>query len=417
MDTFSTSARAVNPAIMLEDSSVVDYESTDEIDASERQVNWTNVMAEGRYHSPSVYEKVEVLMLCWEEHSRDFDTTKEVTELSAVFEKGFGYHVTIQRLDAKRDTRLQIQVNRIVANFVHDHDGPNTLLIVQTSPNDPRDATKRARNRVVWNKTEELLRPAAADVLEIFDCCYAGTLGLTRGENRRFEYLAATKDQKTTAVPGPKSFTSALIFALEALREQKHKGRFATDELLRKIKTDAPHFPKDQNPELSDRDNNSLSGGRIMLHPLRPDRGDDDKSYETSPSELADGHIVTLHFDFGGKPLGSNLETLGRKFNEIFERNTLGVQRVRWGGVRPSVFARATRRFVASRKRKAIGTKRAPAHMKHMPSGMSCCTKKLDKGLPSPQTSVLDTQDSLDTESSSPLLGSSAPNSDRERAS
>lgn len=130
MDTFSTSARAVNPAIMLEDSSVVDYESTDEIDASERQVNWTNVMAEGRYHSPSVYEKVEVLMLCWEEHSRDFDTTKEVTELSAVFEKGFGYHVTIQRLDAKRDTRLQIQVNRIVANFVHDHDGPNTLLIV-----------------------------------------------------------------------------------------------------------------------------------------------------------------------------------------------------------------------------------------------------------------------------------------------
>ncbi|KAL8960791.1 MAG: hypothetical protein Q9193_002561 [Seirophora villosa] len=379
MDTSSTSARGVNPAVMLEDPSVVDYELTDEIDASEYQVTWTNIMAEGRYRSPSVYEKVEVLMLCWEEHSRDFDTTKEVRDLKAVFENGFGYKVTTKLLDANRDTRLQIEVNAIVANFVrdHDNDGSNTLLIVYYAGH--------------------------------------GKPGEFFGHLKLFGQVKPHAE-KTTAVPGPMSFTSALIFALEALREQKPEGRFATDELLRKIK-DAPNFPKDQYPELSDRDNNSSSAGRIILHPLRTDRGDDDKSYETSPSELADGRIVTLHFDFGGKPLVSNLETLGRKFNEIFERNTLGVHRVRWGGERPSVFARATRRFAASRKRKAIGTKRAPAHMKHMPSSMSCCNKKLDKGLPSPQTSVLDTQDSLDTESSSPLLSSSAPNSDRERAS
>ncbi|KAI4142043.1 MAG: hypothetical protein LQ341_003332 [Variospora aurantia] len=355
MDTIPASVRAVNPAISLEESSVVDYESTDEIDASEQQVVFTNVMAEGQYLSPSIYKKVEVLILCWEEHSRDIDTTEEVSQLKAVFAEKFGYHVTIYYLDAKQEKRLQVQVNAQVAIFVDKHDGPNSLLIVyyaghgkpgeyfghleQTSPNDPRDARKKARNKVVWNKTEELLRPAEADVLEIFDC--------------RFEYLAATKGQKTTAVPGPKSFTSALIFALEALREQKPKGRFTTDELLRKIKNDAPDFPKDQTPELSDRDHKTLSGGRIMLHPLQPDSAEDDKSYETSPSELADRHIVTLHFDFGGNPSGKNLETLGRNFNEIFERNTLGVQRVRWGGVRVSAFARATRRFsAASRRRK-----------------------------------------------------------------
>ncbi|KAL8646672.1 MAG: hypothetical protein Q9210_006000 [Variospora velana] len=422
MDTFSASVRAVNPAISLEDSSVVDYESTDEIDASEHQVLFTNVMAEGQYLSPSIYKKVAVLILCWEEHSRDIDTSKEVSRLRAVFTKNFGYHVTIQYLDAKQEQRLQVQVNAKVAIFVHEHDGPNTLLIVyyaghgkpgeffgdlvifgQTSPNDPRDAKKRARNKVVWNKTEELLRPAAADVLEIFDC--------------RFEYLAATKDQKTTAVPGPKSFTSALIFALEALREQKPKGRFTTDELLRKIKNDAPDFPTDQTPELSDRDHKTLSGGRIMLHPLQPNSADDDKSYGTSPSELADGHIVTLHFDFGGKPSGRDLETLGRNFNEIFERNTLGVQRVRWGGVRASAFARATRRFsAASRKRKMSGTKRLPPHMKHSASSSSCSIKKLDMGLLSPQTSVFEAQDSMDTGSPGSLMASSVQTSDREKS-
>lgn len=215
-------------------------------------------------------------------------------------------------------------------------------------------------------------------------------------------------------MPGPKSFTSALIFALEALREQKPKGRFTTDELLRKIKNDAPDFPKDQTPELSDRDHKTLSGGRIMLHPLQPDSAEDDKSYETSPSELADRHIVTLHFDFGGNPSGKNLETLGRNFNEIFERNTLGVQRVRWGGVRVSAFARATRRFsAASRRRKISGTKRPSPPLQHLASSS---IKKLDMGLLTPQTSVFEAQDSMDTGSPGSLVASSVQTSDREKS-
>ncbi|KAI4116368.1 MAG: hypothetical protein LQ345_003202 [Seirophora villosa] len=374
MNAFSTSARAVDPTIRLENSSAVDYESTDEIDASEYQVNWTNVMAEGQYLSPSVYQKVEVLMLCWEEHSGDIDTRDEVSQLKAVFEESFGYHVTIQRLDAKIEKKLQIQVNAKVANFVEAHDGPNTLLIVYYAGH---------------GKPGKFLGD-----LEIFG---------------RFEYLAATKDQKTTAVPGPNSFTSALIWALEALRKQKPKGRFTTDELLRKIKTDAPDFPKHQTPDLSERDPKSQSGGRIMLHPLQADRTDDDKSYDNSPLALANRHIVTLHFDFGNKPSEENLKTLGQKFNEIFERNTLGVQRVRWGGVRVTMFTRATRRFSATRKRK-----RPLAQIKHSASSTSCYIKNPDKGLLSPQTSVCEAQDSIDTESSSPLVALSVPSSDRE---
>ena len=44
-----------------------------------------------------------------------------------------------------------------------------TDLCRHTSPNDHRDANQRERNRLVWNKTEKLLRDAEADVLEIFD--------------------------------------------------------------------------------------------------------------------------------------------------------------------------------------------------------------------------------------------------------
>lgn len=154
-----------------------------------------------------------------------------------------------------------------------------------------------------------------------------------------------------------------------------------------------------------------------MLHPLQPDSADDDKSYETRPSELADRHIVTLHFDFGGKPSGKNLETLGRNFNEIFERNTLGVQRVRWGGVRVSAFARATKRFsAASRRRKVSGTKRPPPHRQHLASSSSCSIKKLDMGLLSPQTSVFEAQDSVDTGSPGSLVASSVQTSDREKS-
>ena len=44
-----------------------------------------------------------------------------------------------------------------------------TDLCRLTSPNDQRNANHKERNRLVWNKTEDLLRPAEADVLEIFD--------------------------------------------------------------------------------------------------------------------------------------------------------------------------------------------------------------------------------------------------------
>lgn len=153
----------------------------------------------------------------------------------------------------------------------------------------------------------------------------------------------------TTPVPGKDSFTSALIYALESLVEEK--GRFTTVELLRKIKLHAPDFPKDQTPVLSDRKDDVLAG-RIMLHPLHKPQKDG------SPTELSSEgntnlnpfkrHTVTLHFDFGDQPSPAHVEMLGRQLNQVFERFTLGVHRVRWGGMKRSLAGRAVGSFRAA---------------------------------------------------------------------
>ena len=177
---------------------------------------------------------------------------------------------------------------------------------------------------------------------------------------RLFEYLAAAQDQAPTAIPGDESFTSALIHALEHLLKNKKEGRFTTDELLRTIKVDAPNFPKNQNPILSERGDMHAVAGRIMLHPLRQDRVTSPHHNERIGIDHTKKHTVTLHFDFGVKPSQRDLETLGGSLNSIFERNTLDVHRVRWGGMTASMFARAAKRFRALKRRASERKERVP---------------------------------------------------------
>ncbi|KAL8828692.1 MAG: hypothetical protein Q9170_006495 [Blastenia crenularia] len=420
----------------MEDSSIAQDESDSEIDDSKYQVLWANVMETGRYLNPLAYQKAEVLMLCWEQSSTDMDTMNEINRLRSVFEEKFGYHVNVEYLNQNLKTKLQVQVNGIVASFVRDHDGPSTLLIVyyaghgkpgenfgslelmgKTTSRAHREKNKRDRNNVVWNKTEELLKPAEADVLEIFDCCYAGELA-NRGEYRLFEYLAATRPQDTTELPGEKSFTSALIWALERLRIGKPQGRFTTKELLDKIKLDAPHFPKDQKPMLSDRDDPKHSAGRIMLHPLHVDRTASEKPRVGPAEEPADGHRVTLHFEFGRKPSEERLSDFGERLNEMFECNTFQVHRVRWGGMNRTTFNRAVRGFQTPlRKRRASDQGRPVAHLKNTVPRSSINMARLDGNLLSPQTIGFETQDSVGDESPQSALTSSAPTSDMDRDS
>ena len=108
----------------------VDDESSDEIDASKDQVLWSNIMDKGNYMKSPGYNKVAVLLLCWEQSSGDFSTEEEVKKLEAVFVDKFGYKTIVEKLNAYNQKRLQVQVNAKVANFVEAYDAPNALLIV-----------------------------------------------------------------------------------------------------------------------------------------------------------------------------------------------------------------------------------------------------------------------------------------------
>ena len=158
---------------------------------------------------------------------------------------------------------------------------------------------------------------------------------------RSFEYLAATKPNRGTPVPGNDSFTSALIFALNELVDATPGGRFTTVELLRKIK-DHPPFPKDQSPVLSDRrvKDTVTPVGRIMLHPLQ-----DNSSKCLSPKKVDDlisvKQTITLHFDFGKELSSRDVRTLGEEINKFSEHNaSLVINGVRWGGLKQPIVTR-----------------------------------------------------------------------------
>ena len=184
-----------------------------------------------------------------------------------------------------------------------------------------------------------------------------------------------------TMRPGKDSFTRALIYSLKALVKKRPDGRFTTVELLNEIK-DAPEFPKDQNPTLSNREKKG-STGRIMLHPLQGiDPAGALSRREAANLPSFEGHTLTLHFDFSEKPSQDYLDRFGRELND-FHRLNLGVNRVRWGGMRQAMFARYARLFRAQLKRNRSGTTRLqPANAGDGPSYSRPAEDSLDPPTP-----------------------------------
>ena len=128
-------------------------------------------------------------------------------KLRDVFTNRYHYNVTEFQLDATSRIRPQAEVNYQVAKFAREKDGELTLLIVYyaghgspgKSPgqlkltgqvvcflscfmltltlNSQSKPSSQDPYHIVWNYTEGILQGTCADVLEIFDCCYAGDLG------------------------------------------------------------------------------------------------------------------------------------------------------------------------------------------------------------------------------------------------
>jgi hypothetical protein len=89
-----------------------------------------------------------------------------------------------------------------------------------------------------WEESEKkFIKKAKGDVLTIMDACFAGSVRamLDRDPGQTYEFLGACAMDKTTASPGEKSFTAALITSLQFLLEEGEKQQFTTADLSRVI--------------------------------------------------------------------------------------------------------------------------------------------------------------------------------------
>ncbi|MCJ1389542.1 hypothetical protein MMC18_002399 [Xylographa bjoerkii] len=348
-------------------------ENTDEKN-SKYEVIFTNVMAKGRYQIPSFYKDATVLLLSWTDNKDDMGVQKEVDELAEVFDELFNYEVEKVCLKPKKQNHMKRE--REVSRFLKRYDGPNTLLVVyyagrgrpgalnehlelrsnEASPS--HDEALQQYNTVVWNKTEAVLKEAVADVFEVFDCCYAGSLGLSRSPERTLGYLAAIEHDNLTKFPGKHSFTAALIWSLKVLVTNQPEGRFTTYDLCRKIKEDAPDFPRtEQTPKLYPRLDRCSRAGRLMLHPLARD-GD----LAMATTDLADTQnsvhkareILNLKFYFESRIAEQDVTALGEALNDIMRRagTPIPISRISWNGLEDVAMKLARRWMERSREGK-----------------------------------------------------------------
>lgn len=139
---------------------------------------------------------------------------------------------------------------------------------------------------------------------------------------RSFEFLGACSSGNQTRSPGEESFTTALIWALDALLITQK--RFTVAQLSRKIR-EAPKFPHDQVPVQLDRCSSAIE--RIVLAPLAKTE-ETVNSNETSDNQ---GHL-TLNFVFDKIPSKKTIGKFATALDMAMRKYEIPVRRIGWGG-------------------------------------------------------------------------------------
>ncbi|KAK9788202.1 hypothetical protein AB5N19_02982 [Seiridium cardinale] len=327
-----------------------DYQDEAETRDSKFKSVWDNEM--GNLKNKYIpYQKAFVLLLSWDEAIDDLKTDKEVTALDNLFTQKFKYG-TIRKILIKDPRRsAQAQVNRHLAEFVDDHDDTNTLLVVYyaghgrpgnvpgvlrlTGSTSWRTDIDSELHEIIWSSAEHNIKKTRADVLVIFDCCHAGELERNvRGHytRRAFEFLAATSAKSTTRKPGKESFTSALIWSLSELVKQ---GSFSTQELLRSIQNDAPDFPQEQSPRLSERQPSSQR--KIMFAPLTEEYVKQAKEASESDDEedlnQEMRQDLLLRFGFGQEITEPMVKEIASNMQRLVHDRDIKAKTVSWEGI------------------------------------------------------------------------------------
>jgi hypothetical protein len=196
--------------------------------------------------------------------------------LENVFRDVYGFKVQKKSIHAKHRSSPSKQIRLHIATLMLE-DGNNRLLIIyyaghgvrlakqeelwssecatdqrQQYPQDRpcQSSPQRTKNgenltQLVWNEVQRGVENIEADLLVIFDSCYAGTIlkakRITSSSypRRLTQFLGSTQSNCTAINPGPSSFTRALAWGLSHLAVESQG--FSVEVLLEKIKQ-APSF-------------------------------------------------------------------------------------------------------------------------------------------------------------------------------
>ncbi|KAL8710279.1 MAG: hypothetical protein Q9220_005049 [cf. Caloplaca sp. 1 TL-2023] len=310
-----------------QNAAAVDYDDEFEKANASLQVAWSAWMDENsHYKTSSFYKKVKCLMISWDKSCDDLHTEKEA------------------RYAPPEIQASHQQVLKHISDFLYEEDAYQTLLLVyyagHGSPKPSGDGITltgmrnhtdhpEELNEVVWGPIEDNFQHTKGDVLEIFDCCYAGDLGRTRQpwSTRSFEFLGACSSGNVTLSPGEESFTTALIWALGRLLDEQ--TRFTVSELSCKIRN-APGFPRDQVPVQLDRGVHAIQ--RIMLAPLPEPSNDAEQHTPEPPSREAQG-LLNLNFFLDEPPTKPTIKKFAQALSRFMWQEKMPVNNIVWGGL------------------------------------------------------------------------------------
>ena len=132
-------------------------------------------------------------------------------------------------------------------------------------------------------------------------------------------------------MPGPNSFTSALIWSLKAL--VKSKPSFTTQQLLRKINAEAPNFPRNQNALIEERGEDETSCYRkLVLAPI-PKSGEEawkDVPQEDEKPKPQIKHYLDLRFFYDKPPTKDEVLRLSQSLKDMIANERITARHIGW---------------------------------------------------------------------------------------
>ncbi|KAJ4370824.1 hypothetical protein N0V86_008517 [Didymella sp. IMI 355093] len=188
-----------------------------------------------------------------------------------------------------------------IANGPAPKVGQNEPFVVSSSDNEKKQETQRQawtlddddrpegehEATAYWWKAEAPLLDDSvdADVLAIFDCCFASDVKGCQDSRRIYDLLAACPKGAFTPAPGPESFSRRLVETLNRLLDEDADQRILTTRLLEEMNM-RYHTPAKLHDRLHKDD-----GRHVQLRPIsgqsKQKTEKDAKNFSLRPMEEA----------------------------------------------------------------------------------------------------------------------------------